>query len=99
MSEKDGVEIRDIKKLNEALEGILHGFIWNSTPQGSDYWNEVYDNLISIWDRAIDMVEAKGLTITEALDDPSLFHGEQIQKSQIKKKPDYLSITRDLCRE
>lgn len=31
-----------------AADNILSGFVWSFTPQGFDYWQQVYNNLKSL---------------------------------------------------
>jgi hypothetical protein len=48
------VEMEEIEK---AVVGVARGFVWDSTPQGHEYWATVYRNLLDLEAQAR-MIEA-----------------------------------------
>lgn len=44
---KEVCEDRD-EELVELADALYNAFIWDFSPQGTDYWKEVYDNLMEM---------------------------------------------------
>ena len=44
----DEKTLRNIKMIEEAMDGIFGGFDWEKTPQGPQYWGEVVENLYQL---------------------------------------------------
>ena len=58
----DGKNLSDYQRgIYEVTESLMNAFAWCLTPQGFNYWEQVYDNLIDLIKADIDIDKAHGV--------------------------------------
>lgn len=83
MPDEKKLEVHDIEQLEQAAEGLVNSFWWESTEEGHDYWASVYEKLLSIANSARTGEPRGDLKCSV--------------KPNSEDKPDYLAITRALA--
>ena len=58
----DGKNLSDYQRgIYEVTGSLMNAFAWYLTPQGFNYWEQVYDNLIDLIKADIDIDKAHGV--------------------------------------